>query len=451
MAANRKASRGTDRRSGRGPKAMAKSASMKERDESRIGGAAKARSEKPRKDSKPGGPVAKTGVKPIKSKVAGPLTETSLKSGTLKAAAAKPAGASASVKPVKVGGKIDAQGIPAGKPPKPEPLAGDKAPATAAVSAPLSGQQSGLVAVVAAEAMPLANEKKGYPTEQRLRDIPRYADLAGPDMVPLSTKVSKVVWAFDVVDAITGTSAIGKTRIFAIPTGKEAEKNEHIEVAIFSSRSGRLVVQTRTTLENDELATSLVSMAGGTLRLANVAGLRFENDLYDSKSLTQEEFGRLEKSNPIELSPAPSYPFPSAHDPDGSMAFILGLAPAAFDAGGIAKMIDPPFPDAGGKSLIDAQRRFALWGPAGDVPKNKIGDDEPSFEVKLEISDAPGGSRTLTLTYRATREKSDGNSGTKAGAKNTDRMKLTNLDSSQPIGKPPIEAKDVPPVYLLLQ
>src|SRR5262245_36218689 len=45
MAGNKKASRGTNRQSGRGRKAIAKSAAVKERVESKAGGAAKPRSE----------------------------------------------------------------------------------------------------------------------------------------------------------------------------------------------------------------------------------------------------------------------------------------------------------------------------------------------------------------------------------------------------------------------
>ncbi|MBC2802368.1 hypothetical protein C3Y94_004115 [Rhizobium ruizarguesonis] len=288
------------------------------------------------------------------------------------------------------------------------------------------------VAAAVDAVMPPEKEKEVRRPETRLREIKRYTDLAEPNMVPLSRKVSQVIWAFELVDAITETSVIGKTRIFAVLKGEE----EDIELTTFSSRLGRLVVQTRTTLENDLPATSLVPMTGGMLSQDDVVELRFENDLYDLKAIAEEKF-----SEPVVLSPAPSYPFPSVHDPNGRMAFILGRAPAAFDTGAIAKMTEGA---VGGESLVDRQRRFALWGAA-----EKISGDKPSFDVKLEISDAPSGSRKLTLTYRATREKSDNNSGTKDGANNTDRMKLTEL-SLMPADAPPIQAKDVPPLYLLL-
>lgn len=436
MAAKRKASRDTIRRSRRGRKAFAKSASVKEPEKTSRGKAA--------------APVAKTAVKPVKSKGAALPAEKAPKSKALKAAVVKAAGASASVTPVKADVAIESRDTPAGKSQKPEPRAGSETPATAALSAPLSDQQPGLVAVAATEVMPPVDEKKVHPPEKRLRDIPRYADLAGPDMVALSRKVSKVLWAFDLVDAITETSSVGNTRIFAVLQNKEAA-NEHIELATVSARSGRLVVQTTTTLKKDEekdgFAISLVTAAGGILNQADVVGLRLANDLYDQKIFAQEEITALKTLNRVVLNPAPSYPFPSAQDPNKLMAYILGIAPAVFDVGSTAKMINPPTPDAGGKSLIDRQRRFALWGPA--LAKSIA--DESSFEVQVEISGAPGGNRKLKLTYRATREKSDDNSGAMDGANNTDRMKLTGLVSSQPTGKPPIQAKNVPPVHLLLQ
>lgn len=464
MAPNRKASQGTIRRPRRG-KAVVKATAVKGRVEGRAGAAVKARSEKPKKDGKPSGPVAKAVAKPVKSKD-GLLTETSIKSGTLKATVAKPAGASAPVKPVKVGGKIDAQGIPAGKLTKPQPRASGGAVATAVPASPpqlesktekgavakpeaaatslLSAQQPAAVVAAADDVMPPAKA----PMETRLRYIKRYVDLAGPDMVPLSRKVSQVVWAFDVVDAFTGTSAGGKTHIFAVLKGQEAEK-EYIELATFSTRSGRLVVQTLATLKKEEPfepLTSLVSVVGGTLNKDDVVKLRFKNDRYVPTTIAQDESKKFEKLNLVELSPAPSYPFPSAHDPDGSMAFILGLAPESFKADSIARMTEPLLPGAGGTSLIDAQRRFALWGPADKVLAKEIAGDKPSFKVQFEISDAPGDSPKLKLTYRATREKFDNNSGPIDGASNTDRMKLIALEPSESI-----EAKAVPPVYLLLQ
>ncbi|MER9059897.1 hypothetical protein [Mesorhizobium sp. M0698] len=433
MAANRKISRGTIRRPRRGLKPVRKSTPAKARDETKNDSASKAGSKKPKKINrgKSAGPAAKTNFRPIKSKVADLLrAEKPLNSEALDAAAAKPAGASPSATPVNADVAIEPRDALTRKPPIPEPRAGGKAPATVPASRP---QRQGKAEI----ALKAETEAAAPALLSRPRDIKRYADLAGPDMVPLSRKVSQVIWAFELVDAITETSVVGKTRIFAVLKGKE----EDIELTTFSSRSGRLVLQTRTTLENDVSVTSLAPVAGGMLSQDDVVELRFENDLYDPIAIAKKKF-----FVPVVLSPAPSYPFPSAHDPNGRMAFILGRAPAAFDAGGIAKMIDSPMEGAVGReSLVDRQRRFALWGPA-----EKISDDKPNFEVKLEISDAPSGSRKLTLIYRATREKSDDNSGTKADANNTDRMKLTGL-SLTPADAPPIQAKDVPPVHLLLQ
>jgi hypothetical protein len=361
--------------------------------------------------------------------------------------------ANAPVTPVDVDVAIGPRDASMGKPPIPEPRAGGKARSTVTASLPqsqgnaeialeveteaavpklLSDPQPGLVAAAVDAVMPPEEEKEVRRPEIRLREIKRYTDLGEPDMVPLSRKVSQVIWAFELVDAMTEASVVGKTRIFAVLNGGE----EDIELTTFSSRSGRLVVRTRTTLENDVPATGLVPITGGVLNQDHVVELRFENDLYDPIAIAKEKF-----SAPVVLSPAPSYPFPSVHDPNGRMALILGQVPAAFDTGAIAKMTEGA---VGGESLVDRQRRFALWGAAEKISGGKL-----SFDVKLEISDAPSSSRKLTLTYQATREKFNDDVDQMPGANNTDRMKLTELILT-PADPPLIQAKDVPPVYLLL-
>lgn len=284
--------------------------------------------------------------------------------------------------------------------------------------------------------------------ERRLRDDPRFTELAGPDIVPLSRSRHVAIWAFELVDALaaatgSGAGAVGTTRIFALP--------DDIELATDRNRSGLVIPRTciaAPTTADPDPKPQLVRLSRGTLNPDVVTGLRFENELYLPEVLPAPIKGQA--IHRIALSPSARYPFPyTSNDPLGRLALLRGQTPEKFGDGARASVsvVNPPPRSKGAAGQTGAGRRFLLWEPAASLLATPVpGVDPPAFELKLDIDASAG--RKLKLTYRLTRRDVPKDANAPPAPQNTPRTKLIHLDASA--AGSPIQAEDVPPLELVL-
>jgi hypothetical protein len=313
---------------------------------------------------------------------------------------------------------------------------------------------AGLLAVLDEPGGAVMAAAEGGPLEPRVRDNGRVAELAGSDIVPLSDRRYKALWAFRLIDAFAAANGAaseppvaGTTRIVV-----KTDADDAIELSTFRNPSGLLAVRTRSMespLDTTIAVTShLVPRAGKSIDPAKVKEVSFLNDLYIPQTIAPPATAMVRR---VELTPGPKYPFPSTGDPKASVAVLIGKTPALFKAGTIARITALDETKPGASFRTDDDHCFTLWGATGDVFATPAQQGYTGVsKLILEIDPPPAGSRKLALTYHIARGKVS-NVGSLLGANNTARTKLVSLVSPPPSdGSSPIEAKDVPAIHMLL-
>jgi hypothetical protein len=270
----------------------------------------------------------------------------------------------------------------------------------------------------------------------------RYAVQGGEDIVALSYRRFAPIWAFRLIDAVAevtnpavASGVTGTTRVVA-----EMSIGDR-ELATFRNSAGLLIPRTRTVADptpddpNTIPTSQLVALTGGLLDPGQINAVRLENTAYEPVKYLRSNLKDRQITD-ARMRPAGLGPLLDLG------AFVLGQAPARkFSPQSKVRIAAPSVPGKGASARLDSELRFALWG---DV-RRFFPNNAATSRLGLEIDTAAQGK--LRLTYRITRDESGDLTGTLPGSNNTPRTKLIRV---VPPNNSTIAARDVPPLYLLL-
>lgn len=331
-------------------------------------------------------------------------------------------------------------------------------------AAPPEGAENALHGAAAAALMLAPPEP-----EKRLREDPDFTKkfekrpAALQSLVPLSRAFHPGLWALDLVDAFAARSdaaraPAGETHIVARTEG-EAEP----ELATRRNGSGFTVVRSVRVTEYPAEGHPVTSIRpvraedGKPVREA-VVSLHITNKGYDTRTIAKDA---LQAGVVLDGSMVPSI-----NDPEGGNdkkdVWLLGRAPTRRKQfvprpGAEVRITEPA--SARQKTHLDGNGRFVFTPKAAALfPANA-----PEAQLQLEIDERAKKNEQddvlkVVLTYRVTRQDSTDETGAQAGANHTTRTKL--IEKLLPPDPPPpaedetkispLEAKDIPPIHLLL-